>query len=115
MAEIVPFPEGGRPDSRTVRRLLREAADDSEKLVYVKGFSENEDWYRLVTVGQVLRCLREGEVTETPSLDDEGNWRCSLYKLCGGVRVYVEVALRLKADRSLDRAYVLNVNNRIPT
>ena len=31
------------------------------------------------------------------------------------IHVYVTVALHLKADLSLERAYVLDVDNRIPT
>ena len=115
MADIILFPQGGRLDLRQVRRLLDEAASDSDKLIYIRKFAEKEKWYRLVTTGQVLRCLQEGKVVSGPSLDEEGNWCCSLYKLCGGVRVYVSVALHLNPDRSLKCAFVLNVSNRIPS
>lgn len=115
MAEVVPFPLGGRPDADSIGRLLAEAAEDSEKLTFIRRFKESEKWYQRVTSGQVVRCLREGRVVEGPSLNKEGGWRCLLYKLCGGVHVYVTVALHLKADLSLEHAYVLDVNNRIPT
>ncbi len=115
MAEIILFPQGGRPNPRQVRRLLGEAASNSDKLIYIRKFAKKEQWYRLVTAGQVLRCLQEGKVVSGPSLDEEGNWCCSLYRLCGGVRVYVSVALHVNPDRSLKCAYVLNVSNRSPS
>ena len=115
MADVILFPQGGRPNPQQVRRLLDETAGDSDKLIYIRKFSEKEQWYRLVTTGQVSRCLREGKVVSGPSVDEEGNWCCTLYKLCGGVRVYVSVALHLNSDRSLKCAYVLNVSNRVPS
>ena len=115
MAEVIPFPEGGRPSNRKVLRLLKEAVEDSDKLIYLKRYSENEEWYRLVTNRQVTRCLQDGKMRGSASLDSEGNWRCLLYRLCGGVWVHVEVALHLNEDQSLNCVYVLNVDNRTPT
>ncbi len=115
MADVIPFPQGGRLSGQEARSLLNDAVSNSEKLVYVTKFTKNEEWYRLVTISQVRKCLTEGDVVEGPTLDEKGNWYCLLYCLCAGARVYVTVSLQLNADRSLKCAFVLDVNNKVPT
>lgn len=113
MAEVIPFPGSDRIGSDDLQRLLEEAAVNTDKLTYLRKFKESEEWYRLVTSRQVLKCLEDGKVKSGPVKDEAGNWRCSLYRLCAGGPVYIDVALHLNTDGSLARAYVLSVDNRV--
>ena len=97
---------------RMAERLLREAVEDSSKLVNTITYGPTEAWYELVSSRQVVLCLKEGRVVDVPSKDDHGNWIAVSYRLCGGSDVYVTTAIELNDDRTVRTVYILKVDNR---
>lgn len=105
------------PDENLVRfplvesaalELLREAAEDSRKLVNTVKFGERE-WFERVSNRQIVLCLKEGSLVGGVTQDDHGNWRCVVTRVCGGLDVYVTVAIDTDDD---NKVYVLEVENR---
>jgi Domain of unknown function (DUF4258) len=47
---------------------------------------------RRISVEQVLTCLEKGMMTEGPSLDVHGYWRCTMERLVAGDELTVAVA-----------------------
>ena len=97
---------------RMAERLLRQAVEDSSKLVNTITYGSTEAWYELVSNRQVIQCLKKGRVIETPAKDEHGNWIAVSYRLCGGSDVYVTTAIELSDDWTVKTVYVLNVDNR---
>jgi len=90
-AKVTPLP----PNKIRITAIIREIASDSAR------WSINvpaEDWQairHLVNKRQVERCLLDGFVIEDHAwLDEHDNWRCSVGRVCGGVFVGIEVAVR---------------------
>ena len=92
---------------------LLEASMHPQKRIIIRKYSIKEEWYRLISNVQVIKCLQDGEIKNV-YLDNEGNWRCLICRLCGGAWVHVDVVLNINEDYSLDRAYVLDIYNRTP-
>ena len=97
---------------RMAERLLREAVEDSGKLVNTITYGPTEAWYELVSNRQVILCLNEGRVVGNPAKDEHGNWIAVSYRLCGGSDVYVTTAIELNDDRTVRTVYILKVDNR---
>lgn len=87
--------------------LLRAAVEDSKKLVNTIKFEERE-WFERVSNRQIVLCLKEGKIVGDITKDGHGNWRCVVTRVCGGLDVYVTVAIDTEDD---NKVYVLSVEN----
>ena len=93
------------------RKILRDAAaKDSRKLVNTIKYERDEIWFEVVSNNQILLCLTEGEILGAIKKDNHGNWICVVTRLCGGLDVYVTVAIDTGDN---NRVYVLKVENRL--
>lgn len=90
--------------------MLRDATEDSRKLVNTIKYERNEVWFEVVSHNQVILCLKEGEIVGDITKDNHGNWVCVVTRLCGGLDVYVTVAIDTSDN---NRVYVLKVENRL--
>lgn len=98
---------------RMAERLLREAVEDSSKLVNSIRFERDEVWFELVANRQILLCLKEGRVIDKPYQDEHGFWVCRSYRLCAGINVYTWTAIDLAEDgKTVRKVYVFKVENR---
>jgi hypothetical protein len=50
---------------------------------------------RRITRTQVDSCLLKGVITEGPSLDQKGGWRCTMTRLAAGEEIELSVAIVL--------------------
>lgn len=98
---IVPFPlsEG------TALRILRDAAEDTQRVVNTIPYQPNQVWIEVVSYRQAILCMKEGRIVDGPERDDQGNWVCVVERLCGDSYVQVTVAI----DPSDNRVYILSV------
>ena len=93
------------------RKILRDAAaKDSRKLVNTIKYERDGIWFEVVSNSQILLCLTEGEILGAIKKDNHGNWICVVTRLCGGLDVYVTVAIDTGDN---NRVYVLKVENRL--
>ncbi len=105
MADILPMPLS--PDAAL--RMIRDIAADSANVV-IPDPPEAGEWESTVNYLQVLRCLTDGAIAGTPSLDALGNWECTLRRFSAGIEVAITVAVFLENNRQL--IYVKNVEKR---
>ena len=98
---------------RMAEQLLREAVEDSSKLVNTIRFEPDEVRFELVANRQILLCLKEGRVIDKPYQDEHGYWICRSYRLCAGLNVYTSTAIDLAEDgKTVRKVYVFKVTNR---
>ena len=101
---ILAFP---MPASRALE-LIREAA--AHERVIFPAQEDESPWYRLVTRRQVMRCLREGELTEQPAINAQGDVECEMTHFSAGVNVRLWVALK---DMGGWTALIIKVENKL--
>lgn len=97
--------------SRKALELLAAAAEDSSLLVNTVKYEKEEMWFQMTAMRQILLCFRDGLVVSDPTIDEHGNWNCCVHRVCGGVDVYVTVAIE-NGSSGPHKVYVLSVENR---
>ena len=96
--EPTPF----RLNDRSLRRLIRETAQDANR-VFFTSHSKQRMRQRRIDADQVLDCLRNGVVSEPAHTNLHGNWQCTLTRLNAGDEISVAAAL----DRTEDGDWVI--------
>jgi len=88
--------------------IIREIAKDSQRWTITIAYSQNLNWRKLVNRRQIQFCLHEGYVLEeTATLDEFGNWRFHIARVCAGLNIKIEVALESQGRQP--RLYVLEI------
>jgi hypothetical protein len=88
--------------------IVREVAKDSGRWSINVKYEPTHEWRRLVNRRQVEACLEEGYVLdETVHLDEFGNWRFRIGRVCAGLDVTIEVAV--ENGPPLPRLYVVAI------
>lgn len=85
---VTPFPLS----SQRAVQLIREVASDSGRYS-IPDPPAGGEWYRLVTRRQVELCLREGDVTGEPQVDERGSVLVSLERFSAGSLVRIGVVV----------------------
>ena len=71
-------------------------------------YEQNQNWRERVNRRQIQFCLREGYVLEeTATLDEFGNWRFHIARVCAGLNIEIEVALESQGPKP--RLFVLKI------
>lgn len=89
-AEPIPM----RLNDANALKLLREIAEDSSKVIFVKHAKQRMKT-RQATPVQVLECLRKGVIREPVALDLHGNWKLTVSHRVAGVDLNAVVAIEL--------------------
>ncbi len=89
--DAIPF----RLSAPKALQIIREAAADSARVFFTR-HAEARMKKRHITRVQVLRCLRNGTITEAPVFGLKGNWECRVECRSGGE--HIGVALAIVAD-----------------
>jgi hypothetical protein len=88
--------------------IVRELVEESHRWAIIVPYVNNQGWRRLVNRRQVQFCLREGYVLEEfATLDEFGNWRFHMARVCSGLNIEIEVAL--ESQGSFPGLFVLNI------
>ena len=77
--------------------IIRECCDHSERLIFTIHALQRMR-LRGISAQQVIRCLRNGRITEEPARSPKGDWKCTLTYIAAGVRLEVAVAINLHAQ-----------------
>lgn len=101
---VLPFPIS----TKHVLDLIHEAAAE-QKIIYPT-FEHASSMYALMTRRQVQKCLKEGELVDTPVIDQEGNIDFSISALCSGLEVTVSAKLK---DMGGWYIIVIHVDNKL--
>lgn len=83
-----------RMNDPTALKLLREIAQDSANVVFMKHAHQRMKQRRATPV-QVLECLKKGVVRESVALDLYDNWKLTVAHRVAGVELNVSVAIEL--------------------
>lgn len=74
-------------------QIIREAAKDSA-YVFVTVHAQKRMSQRKITMAQLLRCLRQGRITEGPARDHiKGGWKCTVEHYTAGESLGASVAI----------------------
>lgn len=74
-------------------QIIREAAKNSAN-VFLTAHAQMRMSQRKITMTQVLRCLRQGKISEGPARDHiKGGWKCSIEHYTAGESLGVSVAI----------------------
>lgn len=97
------------PLTRTrATEIVREIVEDSQRWAITVTYAHNQNWRGRVNRRQIQFCLREGYVLEeTASLDEFGNWRFHIARVCAGLNIEIEVALESQGPKP--RLFVLKI------
>jgi len=88
--EVVPLP---LTRSRATE-IVKEIAKTDRWSINIK-YEPTQTWRRLVNRRQVELCLLEGYILdERAALDEYGNWRFEIARVCAGLHVVIDVALQ---------------------
>jgi hypothetical protein len=89
-------------------KIVREIVEDSQRWAITVPYTHNQNWRELVNRRQIQFCLREGYVLEeTATLDEFGNWRFHIARVCADLNIEIEVALESKGPQP--RLFVLEI------
>lgn len=86
--DAIPF----RLSAPKAMQIIREAATDSARVFFTR-HAEARMKKRHITRVQVLRCLRNGAITEAPVLGLKGNWECRVERRSAGEHIGVALAV----------------------
>lgn len=74
-------------------QIIRDAAKDSAR-VFLTEHARSRMASRKITTTQVLRCLRQGRLSEGPARDlTKGGWKCTVEHYTAGESIGVAVAI----------------------
>jgi hypothetical protein len=91
MSHVTPFPL----TRARATEIVREIAKDSSRWSINVPYRDTQKWRGLVNRRQVEWCLLDGYVLqERAELDEHGNWRFNIARVCAGMNVVIEVALQ---------------------
>lgn len=74
-------------------RILRVCAADDSK-VFISQHARERMVQRKITRPQILRCLENGKISESPYRDPKGDWRCTIEHYTAGSVITVAVAIK---------------------
>jgi len=57
--------------------------------------------HRQITPMQVIKCLARGVITESPVMDQHGNWMLRIERYASGENIGCAVALELRDSRAI--------------
>jgi hypothetical protein len=101
---VVPIPLSRARATEVVREIAKDSARWSVHIQY----PAIHDWRRIVNRRQIQACLLEGWVMEDrASIDEHGNWRFRIARVCAGLDVVIDVALERNAN--LPRLFVVGI------
>jgi len=86
------------------KQLLARIADDSNNIIFTRHAMARMK-QRKITPKQVINCLKRGEITESPYLDQYGCWKITLERHVAGERIGCAIAL----DDSREKTIVITV------
>lgn len=97
-SNVIPF----QHRSASIVRIIREVAQDSER-IRLGPAMPGVFAYGYVSFRQILNCLKKGEISEGPHIDEFGLTVCELETISAGrkVRVVVSVEGQTPAERIL--------------
>ncbi|MCY3822130.1 MAG: hypothetical protein OXH52_22705 [Gammaproteobacteria bacterium] len=84
--------------------LLRQAGEDTSKLINTIRYRPKEVWFEVVSYRQIILCLTEGEIVDGPTRDEHGNFVCTAHRTGAGLDVFVTFAIEPQGE---NRVYVL--------
>jgi len=88
--------------------IVREIVEDSRRWTITVTYEHNQNWRERVNRRQIQFCLREGYVLEeTATLDEFGNWRFHIARVCAGLNIEIEVALESQGLKP--RLFILEI------
>lgn len=86
--------------------IVREISKTDRWSVHIQ-YPPNGEWRRVVNRRQIELCLKEGYILQKHArLDEHGNWRFSIGRVCGGLNVEIGVALE---RTELPRLFVISI------
>lgn len=98
---VVPMPM----TRQRAEDLLRQAGQDTSKLVNTMTYLPEEVWFEVVSHRQIVLCLTEGKIVKDPTMDEHGNFVCVVHRRGAGSDVYVTVAIEPHGN---NRVYVVD-------
>ena len=102
-SNVVPLPLTRARATDIVRQIAKTA-----RWSVIVPYTPAQPWRQLVNRRQVALCLLEGYVLEEhTSLDEHGNWRFHIGRVCAGLNVVIEVAL--ENTPALPRLFVIGI------
>jgi hypothetical protein len=84
----------------SAKRMLAEIAADSAQVKFTEHALEQMR-KRRITPKQVVDCLLRATVTESPVLDQHGNWKLTVERGACGARIGVAVAIHLSPPKAI--------------
>lgn len=95
---VIPF----RAKPQHILQLIRDLSQDSGRILIAPAAQMQFD-RRMVSMRQVVNCLRNGRINQGPYLDDYGLTCCEMEWMTGGalVRVVVSISGRTPNGRVL--------------
>ena len=91
-----------------VLTLIRDAAS-AERVIYPR-MEEDGAWYEMTTRRQVMKCLKEGNLTGDPITNSNGHMECSMSMFCAGVNVKIDLVIKNMDGWSV---IIIKVENRL--
>jgi len=88
MGKIVPLPLG----REAALRLLRDTAADDSHVDIIARLHEGP-WRHIIDYRQIMLCLRDGSLVQTPVIDELGNTVFVLERYSAGVTVQITAVL----------------------
>ncbi|MGZ8219572.1 hypothetical protein [Methylomagnum sp.] len=93
---------------RRALELIREAV--AQERVIFPALEGESPWYRIVTRRQVMLCLKEGELTEAPAVNQHGDVQCRMAHFSAGVNVRLSAVLKEMGGWT---AIIIEVENKL--
>jgi len=88
MTNALPFPLS----KKKATQILREVSEDSGRVFFTKHARERMQ-ERCITRPDVMCCLEEGQITDGPFPNPNGNWQCTMNWFRAGSPLTVVVVI----------------------
>lgn len=109
MGQVSEFPM----PKRTAETILRDVAQNTDRLINLLHYGDREEFYRLISYRQIIQCLESGEIIRGPSRNEHDHWEVTMYRFCSGVDVYVTAAIENPESTNEPKVYIRKIMNRV--
>lgn len=99
MAEVIPL----TMTAPAALRIIRAVAADSSRVIWLP-HAKKRMRQRRISPQQAIACLLKGVISEGPSRDLHGYWRCTMQRFAAGEEISVVVSFK-----SIDGVVVISV------
>ena len=82
----------------SARRLIADIASKSGNVIYTK-HAIKQMRSRKILPTQVLQCIKNGRITESPYLDPYGNWKLTIERYYAGDSVGCAIAVNINMHK----------------